>query len=167
MTDTRAVEKLHGNRLVRPRLLFERNENEVALAPWPNTALVHKSEPKASVFRQREIEQTFVAGKHLKADLREHDAIVGDDGAEQDFVYSGVQKFSGGVTFDFQRKRECGFDQSISKIGGGGLEIPLQQARNALPFGRLQGGGNAGSGQLKPAAGFDWDKTALQIYLRS
>ncbi len=79
-------------------------------------------------------------GRISRRGLGEHDAVVGNDRVESDIVDSGGQQFGRRMAQEFQRQLEVGFDQPVGQAGGGGGQILLQRARNALPFGRLQGG---------------------------
>src|SRR5438876_540340 len=73
--------------LVRPRLLLERNQHPILLAPRASPVLLHEGKPEARLWRQREIEQPFVPRKHLQTGLRQHVAVVGNDRVERDAVH--------------------------------------------------------------------------------
>ena len=123
----------------------------VLLAPGPDAVVVDKREPETGLLGQGQAEKAFVARQDFQAGLREHDAVVGDDGVEGDIVDVGGQQFGGLVALEFQRELERRVQQAVGEVGGNGGKVLFEHARNALPFGQLQGGGQVGPPSLAGA----------------
>ncbi len=73
--------------------------------------------------------------------------------------------FAASCRSSFNGKLEGGFHEPIREIGGGGREVLLQNARDALPFGRLKGRRQSLDAHLQTAGGLHRHKTALQVHL--
>ncbi len=127
---------------------FQRNEDVRPVAPRPDAVLVYEREPKLRVLGQSHAQQPFIARLHFETNAGEHDAVVGDGRGEGDGVDVRLQQPGGFVAFELQGKLEGRLNQAISEIGRAGLEIALERARDALPFGGLQGCGQRVHGGL-------------------
>ena len=77
----------------------------------------------------------------------------------------GLEKFRRFVPLELQGQLETRFHQAIGEIGGGGREVLLQDARDALPFGGLKRRREGLDAHLQSAARLDGHKTALQVHL--
>ncbi len=159
------VENFHADRLVAMRLLLQGDQDAGLFAPRPDPVVVDEREPEAGVLGQGEAEEALVPGQDFQAGLGEHDAVVGDDGIEGDIVDVGGEQPGGLMALEFQGELEARLQQPVGQAGGNGAEVLFQQARNALPFGQLQGGGQMVHRHLQAAVGLDGNETALQIDL--
>ena len=65
----------------------------------------------------------------------------------------------------FKRQLKRRFDQAVREIGRRRLQILLQRARDALPFGGLQRGGRRVHAHLQAPAGLHGHEAALQVHV--
>jgi hypothetical protein len=68
----------------------------------------------------------------------EHDAVVGNDGAECDIIDMAGSNLAAWWRASFNGQLERRLDQAVGEIGRGSLHVLLQRPRNALPFGGLE-----------------------------
>ena len=163
--DVAAVVEFDGDGFAAMGGLFEGEEPLVGLEPGPDAVFIDEGEPEAGAGGEGEVEEAFVAGFHLEADLGEHDAGIGDDGGEGDVLDAGGEEVGGLVALNLQRKLEVGVDEAVGEVGGDGREVGLQSARDALPFGGLEGFGGGVDVDLEAAGGLDGDEAALEVDL--
>ncbi len=95
---------------------FQRNKDPILFAPGPDAVLVDEGEPESAIFRQRKIQQPFVAGEHFEAHLGEHDPIVGNHRRKGDIIDAGGQKFGGLVAFQLEGQDKRIIYESIGKV---------------------------------------------------
>src|SRR5262249_43180043 len=135
------VKQFHRYGFVTVRIVLEGNQDPVLFPPGPGPVLIDEGKPKASVFRECEIEESLVSWEHFHFDLSEHDPVIRNDRPQADIIDSRRKEPGCFMPFDFQRELKRRLNESIGKTGRRSRKPLLQRARDALPFGWLQSGG--------------------------
>ena len=77
----------------------------------------------------------------------------------------GGEQLGGVMALEFQRELEHRVQEAVGQVGGNGGEVLFEDARNALPFGQLQGGGQLVHRHLQAGVRLHGHESALQIDL--